>query len=838
MATAFADLSAEDIDLLSQHADRLTEDERLQLRGVLNQRARGCRVNRWMNYVRPKLHRKQIMALSYEGRELLYGGAAGGGKSDYLLLAMMQYLDVPDYGAIIFRRTFPDLNQKGSIMNRAKAWFTPLNHLGVQWSASERSWYFPTSKGKAPSRLSFAYLADENDRLNYQGAEFNACVGRGTPVQMANGHFKPVETIVVGDVVRTLEGPRSITRVHPIRRIAAVECIAERGGEIIGRQVQSANHCLLTKQGWVSCDASLSTLRRGVDRYAEQSWLPFQCVPQPHARQLTDRQQPFSRRRSPLGRQSALASVVCMEQPTRGIDCEVSGYEHEVFWPHASGHLRPMPSIRQRGRVVACGAENELRDGAAGDRLATSLLDCQGHYLEDCDPCGGNAHLLLTDGLICPPLPGDAEQQTPRDWKDDANRQTQKYNHHKWWYAHPYTKGVRQTREERKVVSFEFIPVSDVDLYDLTVEGASHYITGCGFVNKNCAFDELTQHPRASYSYLFSRLRRLSGSNVPSRMRAATNPGGPHGEWVKGDFITEDYLKADTETQFSKTWEKVTPCDECEQTGMLDRAPCLYCEGVGHRSRMFVPSRLLDNPSIDAAEYLRSLIELSPVERYRLEKGDWSITEQGDLFKTEWVRYYSRNGDHFRLHRPGLPDVVLAIQELIFFITADTASKEKTTADFTCISTWAFHQRTGSLLLIHSLLSRMEVPRIGEAIINQSRAGRCQFVRIESAQCGIGVIQELRGPKGDGIAVQDYNPNSGDKVARSTTAQIKMEAGQIYFPDGRPNWLDAPMAQMIGFPQATHDDFVDTLSMAADWAHSRHQTGAGGPPAILGPIGR
>ena len=45
--------------------------------------------------------------------EALFGGAAGGGKSSALLMAALQYVDVPGYSAILFRRTFADLSLPG-----------------------------------------------------------------------------------------------------------------------------------------------------------------------------------------------------------------------------------------------------------------------------------------------------------------------------------------------------------------------------------------------------------------------------------------------------------------------------------------------------------------------------------------------------------------------------------------------------------------------------------------------------------------------------------------------------------------------------------------------------
>jgi len=52
-------------------------------------------------------------------REVLYGGAAGGGKSDALLMGALQFVDVPGYAAILFRRTFSDLALPDALIPRS-----------------------------------------------------------------------------------------------------------------------------------------------------------------------------------------------------------------------------------------------------------------------------------------------------------------------------------------------------------------------------------------------------------------------------------------------------------------------------------------------------------------------------------------------------------------------------------------------------------------------------------------------------------------------------------------------------------------------------------------------
>lgn len=42
--------------------------------------------------------------------EALYGGAAGGGKSDALLIEALRQVHIPHYRALILRKTYPQLS--------------------------------------------------------------------------------------------------------------------------------------------------------------------------------------------------------------------------------------------------------------------------------------------------------------------------------------------------------------------------------------------------------------------------------------------------------------------------------------------------------------------------------------------------------------------------------------------------------------------------------------------------------------------------------------------------------------------------------------------------------
>jgi len=108
--------------------------------------------------------RQAIFLGLHQVAEAMYGGAAGGGKSDALLMDAMQYWDVPGYSALIIRRTFPDLARPGAIMDRAKQWLLPV---GIPWHEGQHTFTFQSG-----ARLSFGYLTSERDRYSYQSAEY------------------------------------------------------------------------------------------------------------------------------------------------------------------------------------------------------------------------------------------------------------------------------------------------------------------------------------------------------------------------------------------------------------------------------------------------------------------------------------------------------------------------------------------------------------------------------------------------------------------------------------------------------------------------------------------
>ena len=98
--------------------------------------------------------------------DLFYGGAAGPGKTSYLLMAASQYVHYPKYRAMILRKTYSDLKLPGAIMDRAEEWWDGV--AGARFDHQEKVCNFPSG-----AQIAFGYLATSHDHIRYQGAELH-----------------------------------------------------------------------------------------------------------------------------------------------------------------------------------------------------------------------------------------------------------------------------------------------------------------------------------------------------------------------------------------------------------------------------------------------------------------------------------------------------------------------------------------------------------------------------------------------------------------------------------------------------------------------------------------
>lgn len=95
--------------------------------------------------------------------ELFYGGAAGGGKSDFLLGDYLQDVDTfrDAWRGILFRRTYPELEE---LIARSHELYRPI---GAQWNEQKKTWSFPGG-----ATLKMRFLESDRDATRYQGHQY------------------------------------------------------------------------------------------------------------------------------------------------------------------------------------------------------------------------------------------------------------------------------------------------------------------------------------------------------------------------------------------------------------------------------------------------------------------------------------------------------------------------------------------------------------------------------------------------------------------------------------------------------------------------------------------
>ena len=353
-------------------------------------------------------------------------------------------------------------------------------------------------------------------------------------------------------------------------------------------------------------------------------------------------------------------------------------------------------------------------------------------------------------------------------------------------------------------------------------------------------FDELTQHYEEDYSYMFSRQRKTNCethrpggkgewndkcelcqhsrhlASVPVRMRSASNPGGPGGDWVQKRFQIE-------RDPVTRLW-----------VGRNPNAP-------------FVPAYIRDNMALDQADYLETMSAdrmTDVVTRQQLVEGDWEIKASG-RFKQEWLRRYeikvldrgewseatallwgTNDGENIlrSLHQLTV-DVAgheYPIDHCRVFQTVDPAGSEREgpgdteryrkQPSNTVISTWLVDPRC-NLLWLDCVAENLEIPDGVDLLRRLCRKWKPEFVGIEANGSNLGYYQyAVR----RGLPVRELQPGHRDKLARASDATIRMKEGKIFVPSYAP-WLQSTLNEVFGWTAHKHQvsDRVDTLAYAA-----------------------
>ena len=166
----------------------------------------------------------------------------------------------------------------------------------------------------------------------------------------------------------------------------------------------------------------------------------------------------------------------------------------------------------------------------------------------------------------------------------------------------------------------------------------------------------------------------------------------------------------------------------------------------------------------------------------------------GNMIKREWLRYYRKAPERKRGAQ--------VIQSW------DTAVKNGAQNDWSVCTTFLLVDERYYLLDLTR--GRYDYPTLRATAIDLARRYRPDVVLIEDAATGTSLAQEL--PDHVNVAVELVAIDR-DKVGRLYVQQGKFAAGRVYLPEGA-QFLAELEVELLTFPQAPHDDQVDSISQA------------------------
>jgi len=317
-------------------------------------------------------------------------------------------------------------------------------------------------------------------------------------------------------------------------------------------------------------------------------------------------------------------------------------------------------------------------------------------------------------------------------------------------------------------------------------------------------FDELTLFTESQFFYLMSRNRSMSG--VSGYIRATCNADAD--SWVK-DLIVW-YLDESTGLARPDRAGKIryfVRVDDTVQWGnSSDELVEKFCiESRDVKTFTFVPASIYDNKKLLEKDptYLASLKAMPRVERERLLNGNWNIRPQAGLyFKKE---YFETVGA-----------VPIDCQSVRFWDRAATEPSETNKDPDYTVGLKLSRDSAGVFYVDDVVRFRASAFRVEERIKN--------VALIDGRQVAIGFFQD---PGSAGKGEAEYmtrqlvgyklhvNKISKDKITAASPASSQAEAGNIKVK--KAHWNKDFYDEVENFPDATHDDIVDTLSGAIDY---------------------
>jgi len=747
-----------------------------------------------------------------------------------LLMAATQYVDIPTYNAIIFRKTYQELSKGDGLIPVSMNWFKKWEDDGVRWDDKLKQWEFPSG-----AILGFGHLESERDKYNYIGQSYQF-IGFDELTQQPEETYSFLFSRLVRNKEQEALG-------IPLRMRATTN--------------PNGEHCVpfgevLTTEGW----KDIKNIRAGEMVYSvdEYRTLKTSKVIGNTVADYDGEMKKFVYRGMHI--ECTPNHRICSIDNIKSENSSIT-IRHLDECPGQIGLLRSCnyDSEKELKEFVISPAHRKNRDNPEvinGD----DFLEFLGWF--------------LTEGSCIHRDKGISISQSKPEGVDKIknllNRIGLKYSYNekdfKLYYANLYEHFRQFGLCDEKFIPKEYKNLSRRQLqilFDAMIDGdgtrKNTIPVKYTSTSKQLCDDMGEIALKLGYSVLFRETAARNGGNIRGRLingnlrqyhvsfkktkcggtvintgnhvydvntSVKTKTPAQHYNY-KGKIYcitvenTESFIirqngavwfSGNTEWVYNRFVNKRTrPAIRADIIDLAKKnnmpKELITEEYIRYRMPMFVPSLARDNPFLDRVSYTDSLNKLDPVTRAQLAEGNWEIRAMGNMFSRMWF-------EKVPYAKVPYPD----LKKVRYWDMAATVD-----GDATVGCHLGYDKKAGVFYILDMRILHKSPREVEREIYNcaiEDGTDTSIYMEKEPGSAGIHSIDHYKRkviPPG-----HRFYPDrvSGDKEtrARPLSAASEKELIKIAWSRRTDDWYSTAMDQLETFPEADHDDVVDGLSGA------------------------